>query len=433
MSQDRIPFTVVDEVIYALNHPVSPWSIEVELALSGRLDSERLTKALAMALERHPMARVRLVPSRPLDRTLYWQVTPTAELDPLGVMECADDDELSEIRDRLASIDVPLTESPPLRLRLVHHPDGDRLLLNVNHCAFDGFGCLRLLSSVSRAYTDQPDPLPAVSLSDARDLRGLLATEDPEVRTQRNQVLIGKVTDLVRPPARLAADGGVSQPGYLIVHRSLSEADTAALVHSGAPGTVNDKLVAALHIAIWKWNFSHHARTPRISVLMPLNLRPTEWYDDVVTNFVLLSRTLTTQSDHRAGAVLESVINQTEAIKDCGRGAALIELLVRSTKLPSLLKESLSQLLWLTGNRLVDTALVSNLGRLDDPPDFGIGSAGLWFSAPARMPCGLSVGAATAGGQLHLSFRCRYAELDRHGANRFADRYLAVLAFIAAG
>ncbi|MGH9128570.1 MAG: condensation domain-containing protein [Acidimicrobiales bacterium] len=434
---ERYVLTVVDEVIHALDHPVAPWSIEVELAFAGHIDEKRLRAAIGVALERHPMARVRLVPSRPFDREYFWQVTPEAELDPLQVLEYSDDAQLTEVRDRLQSIGVPLAESPPFRLRLVHNPDGDRLLLNANHTAFDGFGCLRLLQSVARAYTGDPDPSDTVSLTEARDVRGTLGTDDPTIRIQRGRVLASKTADLARAPARLATDGGTRQPGYLIVHRSLSVADTQVLATAGGPGTVNDKLVAALHIAIWKWNYAHHSPSRRISVLMPLNLRPTQWRDDMVTNFVLMSRTLSARPDHRSpGAVLDAIIAQTERIKDCGRGAALIELLVRSTKLPALLKESVSQLLWLTGNRLVDTALISNLGRLNEPPTFGPEAGettGLWFSAPARMPCGLSVGAATTAGQLHLSFRCRYPVLDRPAANRFAEDYLAAVSALTEG
>lgn len=431
---ERVPLSMVDEVIRALDHPVAPWSIEVELAFDGQLDEQRLGVAIAAGLQRHPMARVRLVPFRPFDRKYFWQVTPQAELNPLQVRDYSSEDQLGAIRDRLQSIAVPLTESPPLRLRLARNPRGDRLLLNAGHTAFDGFGCLRLLQSMSRAYTGEPDPLPSVSLSEARDVAGLLGTDSPAIRSQRNRVLAGKAADLVRAPARLAAQGGVNQPGYLIVHRSLSVEDTSALVESPSPGTVNDKLMAALHLAIWDWNGAHQSRGRRISVLMPLNLRPTAWSDDMVTNFVLLSRTLSTRDEHaKPGAILDSVIAQTERIKDCGRGAALIELLVRSTRLPAVMKESVSQLLWLTGNRLVDTALISNLGRLEDPPTFGLPLGGLWFSAPARMPCGLSVGAASTGGRLHLSFRCRYPVLDRPAANCFADRYLAVLRDLAGG
>ncbi len=70
------------------------------------------------------------------------------------------------------------------------------------------------------------------------------------------------------------------------------------------------------------------------------------------------------------------------------------------------------------------------LGRIDEPPSFGPDAGEtteLWFSAPARMPCGLSLGAATVGGQLHLAFRYRHPLFSPDAARRFADRYLTEL------
>jgi NRPS condensation-like uncharacterized protein len=86
------------------------------------------------------------------------------------------------------------------------------------------------------------------------------------------------------------------------------------------------------------------------------------------------------------------------------------------------------------GPLICDTSLLSNLGRIADPPDFGAagGPAGLWFSTSAHMPRGLSVGAVTVGEQLHLSFRYRRALLDHAAATQFAGCYQAALAEVRA-
>ncbi|HET9441671.1 MAG TPA: hypothetical protein VFO65_00015 [Acidimicrobiales bacterium] len=52
---------------------------------------------------------------------------------------------------------------------------------------------------------------------------------------------------------------------------------------------------------------------------------------------------------------------------------------------------------------------------------------------PARMPMGLSVGAVTASGRLHLAFRYRDRQFDAAEAAAFATRYLAELQGLAAG
>jgi hypothetical protein len=43
------------------------------------------------------------------------------------------------------------------------------------------------------------------------------------------------------------------------------------------------------------------------------------------------------------------------------------------------------------------------------------------------MPCGVSVGAVTVGGRLHLAFRYRLAQFDADAAARFTECYLAEL------
>lgn len=84
----------------------------------------------------------------------------------------------------------------------------------------------------------------------------------------------------------------------------------------------------------------------------------------------------------------------------------------------------------LTGNRLIDTAILSSIGAVEEPPSFGT-EAGetleLWFSAPTRMPMGISVGAVTVAGRLHLVFRYCHALFDADAAGRFAALYLAEL------
>jgi hypothetical protein len=55
---------------------------------------------------------------------------------------------------------VPLVTSPPLRIRLARHRQGDVLILNLHHAAGDATAALGLLRSITRAYPGRPDPVP---------------------------------------------------------------------------------------------------------------------------------------------------------------------------------------------------------------------------------------------------------------------------------
>jgi len=422
----RLPFNPLDEAIHLLDTPAEPWSIHMELRVTGALDEARLRAALPAAMASHPMARVRLLPARRTDRRWTWEVTAEAELDPLRVLECGTDDEVAAVRSRLHSLSVPLAESPPLRLRLVKHPRGDIVMINANHAAFDGFATLAVLASLARAYRAQPEPAGRVDLLAARDVESLTKADGALDRARRLRVVAGKALDLAAPPARLAAQGASDEPGYGIHQCSVP-------VPTVRPGvTVNDLLLGALHMAIAGWNTAQGVTCRRIGVLMPVNLRPAEWRTEVVTNFVSESRVSTTAADRRTSrSVLDAIVAQTTKIKT-GEGAALMEVLGRTARLPLWAKQPLSPLLWLTGNRLVDTAVLSNLGAVgpEDLPDFGPdagATSGLWFSAPARMPCGLSLGAAGAAGALHLAFRYRFPLWGARAAAAFAERFVVEL------
>lgn len=432
-----VPFSVVDEAIHLLDTPAEPWSIELELRVRGSLDEGRLRAAVAVALASHPMTRARQAPARRAQRRFLWEIRSGPDIDALHVVDCPDDVALASVRDDFQSLSVPLVEAPPLRLRLVRHPGGDILMANVNHAAMDAFGGLRVLRSVARAYAGEDDPLPPVDPLEARRLGVHLATDDGPTRARRTAALLDKARDVLASPARIAADQSSDRPGYGIHHERLSKDLTSALVDLDAPGTLNDVLLAALVMTVAGWNEEHGAPCRRVSVIVPVNLRPRDWWEEVAGNFVLMTHVAVTVTPRSTPAeVLASVRERTGRIKK-GAAAALVEVLRRLPSLPLWAKRGVVGTIWLTGNRLIDTAVLSNIGPIELPsfgatPHGGDGGDGqvteAWFSPPGRMPAGLSIGVLTVGGRLHMSFRHRHRLLGPDAVGRLADRYVSALA-----
>jgi NRPS condensation-like uncharacterized protein len=428
------PFTVIDEAVHILDSPVAPWSVHLEVRVSGPLDENRLRSAVLTALAHHPLARARKAPSPPSARASNWEIPGEPDLDPVRVLRSPMDGALRGLRAAAVSLSVPLAESPPLRIWLVHDPGGDVVLLNVNHAVTDATGGLRLLQSIARAYAGVPDPLPDIDPLGVRDLRGLFRAPDMPSRARRLSLVAGKTRDLVNVPARVAPDGAVDRAGYGIHLARPSEVLTRALVGAGDDKRINDILMAALHLSIALWNIEHGIHCGRISVLTPVNLRPDAWRDEVVGNFSLLTRVLTTPAQRSLGHVVEAVRTQTERREEEQTFAALVEILSASASLPVWLKRAAPALLAVTGNRVVDTAQLAYLGRVDDLPSFG--DAGpiqeLWFSPPARMPLGLSIGTLVASERLHIALRYRHPLLSEDAACRLADYYLSLLGHLLA-
>jgi NRPS condensation-like uncharacterized protein len=155
------------------------------------------------------------------------------------------------------------------------------------------------------------------------------------------------------------------------------------------------------------------------------------WPEDRIGNFSVTARVLTSRR-HRSdsAAALRAVTSQTTRNKRSRTGIALLAALDRSGLLPLWSKQSLVVLQPLTRNRLVDTALLANLGWVEKAPWFG-DEAGetvhVWFSSPSRAPQMLCVGAVTVSGQLHLVLRYPHRLFDAAAAERFADCLVAEL------
>ncbi len=427
----RIPFSPVDEAVHLLDTDAAPWSVQVEIRVAGRLDEPRLRAAVSTALMSHPMARARKLASAPTAHHDRWEITHGLDIDPLRVVDCPDDQTLGTTRADLQNIAVPLAESPPLRLRLARHRDGDVVMLNANHAAMDAVGAMRLLSSVGRAYAGYPDRVPRPDLAESRRLIERLMVSNHATRLRRALALVEKLRDLASPTARLAPESASGERGYGFHPVALSAHRTRDLVELGTPGTVNDLLLAALHLTIDGWNAERNAPCGRIGVLVPANLRPHEWRHEVVGNFSLPARVSTRPRSRRSPALaLARITTQTARKKKTGMGTALVDVLGRSELFPLWAKRAMVTAMPITGHRLVDTAMLSNLGRLAETPSFGPDAGDtieVWFSPPGRMPLGLTVGAVTVADRLHLTFRYRRSLFDADAAARFAGRFLAEL------
>lgn len=427
----RMPFNLIDEAVDLLDTRSAPWSVQLEARVTGQFDERRLTVALREALRRHPRARARKSALPSAHGYDEWEITPAPDVDPFEVVDCPDDAALNAARARLQSMRVPLETSPPLRAWLARNPGGDVLMLNFNHAATDGFGGLRLLYSIARAYSGAPDPVPDDAPAADRTLPVRLGEAGTSTRLRRYLALAERLRDFATPPARMAPAVGDSSPaedGYGFHHVALGADQTRHVTERDRPGSVNDVLLAALHLTVADWNARQQAPCHRITVLAPSNLRPPRWRDEVMGNFSAPAR-ITTTRRHRASPemTLRAVIAQTSRKKRSGMGTALLELLAQSQRVPPTAKLTAMRVFDRLGDPLMDTVILSNLGRVDEPPSFGEDTgetSQLWFSAPSRLPLGLSVGALTVSDRLHLVFRYDRQLFDDAAIRQLAADYL---------
>jgi NRPS condensation-like uncharacterized protein len=390
----------------------SSWSVHVEARVAGTLEDTHMQKAFDGVLGHRPAAHP-----------------------PLEIVECPDDAALDRARSDLLAQPVAMTEWPPLRACLAHHPDGDTLILNLNHGAGDGFSAVRVLQSIAGAYAEGEPVGPPLDFLAAGDLPVRPASAPVSALEAWYRVAVERVRDLLSNPARLAPEQAADEPGYGFHFVRLSVADTRRVANIHRQGTARNVLLAGLHLAIGEWNLDHGTPGRRIGVLIPVDLRPEDWRHEVVGNFSVTAR-VSTSRRHRSGAraALKAITGQKTRNKRFRTGVALLAALDRNGLLPLWAKQSLVVLQPLTRNREVDTAMLSNVGWLAEAPSFGVDAGettDVWFSLPARTPQSLCIGAVTVAGRLQLTFRYPHRLFGVDAARRFGASYVEHILAVA--
>lgn len=428
----RFSFSVTDELFHHLESADEPFGLQLDLHFSGHLDEQKLEAAAYAAMHTHPLASVRQRPRQSADKHYEWELVQRPDEDPVLALECEDDAAIDAARESFYSRRLLLESAPPFRFLLARHAQGDWLFLKMSHAATDAAGAYRFLQSVLRHYAGLSDTQPAdFDVVKARNLSQELGAKSMAERMKRATGLLSYLLDSVQLPTRIAPHFGETGAGVAFVSHTFSAAETEALgqLRQGR-GTINDVLLALLHMTVERWNLSHNEKAGRITLMNAMNFRPISWRQEGVGNFSLWVNVATREQDRRNfEAALEAVGEQTRKYKSDGAAGLLVDLLDMVQVLPNTLRKGLTRLMPLTGNFVVDTAVLNNLGRVPDLPD-PAGKAGritaIRFSPPTHMPMGVAVGAVTLRGELTLTFRYRRAQFDKHAADAFCKTFLAL-------
>lgn len=284
-------------------------------------------------------------------------------------------------------------------------PKGTVLFLTVNHTALDGPACLRILATAAQLYGGEdnaptappvrPTPAPAEPAPPEAD------TPSPWAR-----------------PARVAAGSPEPSPGNGLLVTELPVPRRP----KGAPYTVNDQLMVTTALTLAHWNREHGAHPRPLRITMPVDDRPRDT-DMAIGNGTRLVEVAFHPAELRTDhtplpALLRRTAERTRALKSLprpqlGHGASLLTAPV----VPVSWRAAVTRGLRRAAAPWTSTTLLSNIGRIPYALDFGeeAGRAhAVWFSAPARMPRGLTVTTASTAGRLHVALRWSRALLS-HG------------------
>ncbi len=386
----RIPLSVGEEILQNSDRPDSPLTIQTEYRFSGRIDERRLKDALAAALALHPITRARLAARRLFLRPPQWEILPSLAVEDVRVISCADESELDAVRAKFYSERLDTRRPPAFRAIVAHIPGGDVLLFSISHVITDGVGSFRFLHSTARAYTGRPDPIHPIDPLAVRDLRAQFGGSPGPARKTKHP------NSPATPPDSLVPEGELEASGYGFLHMTLSSEQRQSLQPRafGPSVTTNELLMAALHLSIDAWNQERGKPCDWISVLMPANIRPMDWYGEVVGNLTLGGRVTSTPEQRRdVASFVRLVQTQTQWIKDGGGLARILDWSPRMYKQFPVIAKVLGRVkllqLFFGGDRTRYCAVLTYFGRVDNLlPDFGPEAGTItdvWGSPPAPV------------------------------------------------
>lgn len=421
-SGDRA-FTAAEELACYFDTAGEPCNIHLEVAVAGALDEAALRAAAVAALTGNEATGARRAPRGRLSPGFRWQRAGQLDTDPVTTARHGDAGQLAQLREAFLATAPPVDVAPPARLLLASGPGGDHVILNAHHAVMDGMSCLELLREIARQYRA------AAGLPPARPPAGLpVPAPVPAPPAGASQPAAGR-----RRPARIAPDGGGGRGCGCGVHLDqLRPVPAVRPLAGGGKPTLNEALAAALVTAVGRWNAGHGRAARPVRLTIPINTRRPG------TPFAAGngSRLATVRADpFRAGStgtLLRAVAAQARA----ARQAAGSPQLGRASRAlagpwcPAPVKHLAVRLVLATAAPLVvDTVMLSNLGNVADPPDFGVpGPVTMAFSVPAQLPRGLSVGVLSADGTLTIGVRYNRAILDGPATARFTALLRAALA-----
>ena len=427
----RSPFSMADEMACHFNTAAEPVNVHLEVRVPGHLDEQAFRMAAVAAITANHRASGRRAPGHLLRGRYLWEHPAGLDVDPVSFTTYADSADLAGQRIAFIGRSPSIDQSPPLALLVASGPDCDYVILNAHHATMDGLSCLELLCDIGRRYRAVPLAVTTAGDKWGREQGRTPQSNQPEAAVSPSKPGWRRRRHLFSwRPARIAGERGGGR-GYGLHMLLITGIPVVRALPSGAKATLNDALVTALIAAVGRWNADHDQPVRLVRITVPFNTRmQTEPQAAGNHSRLVTIAAVPPAPGEDLGPLLLDVARQVRfARQQPGPQLGASFRAVAAIWCPSIVKCALVRAaLRIAGPLVCDTVMMTNLGKVTDPPDFGLpGDKTMAVSGQAQMPRGVSVAAITVGDKLQVAFRFNRALLDEVAADRFAAAFNGAL------
>lgn len=438
-----IPLNCVDKCLLALDSKSERMVYHWILTISGEIDPVKLNLALLSAQSAHPIMRT-------IMRSKYFR--PFREIQEdfgEGVLSVQDLGELQDTnyeRHLSAWINQPMNirRGFPLRVLLLRRNEAESwLVFTFHHSAADGLRALLFIRKVIESYDNEVSD----DSQAPKDIR--ISRRGDELlefaHSQRSRVehyymkMISSLfhrflTAPLSPPTRIFHDNLGQWEGIHFCFETIGPPEFQQIESkSKSVGvTLNDILLAACFKTIEKWNVLHGKVSKKISIMVPVNIRP-KGFQPIVSNQVSFI-SLSTKPEDRAdlAKLLRRVgTNTTYAVKN-RIAFSIIYFFYFCSRFPLPVTKAIAKFFMLTRVYL-DTILLTNLGLIwpkasgAEGGETKIGGAKIITVdcvVPVVTPMGMGIYVGTYNENLNVSLTYRTSFFSKEKAQMFLDLYV---------
>ena len=407
------------------DHPREPVVMHLGVKFAQPVATTVLKQATRELLRRHPRLRAAMRVNEHKCSFI------TAKLDDHLVERVWQHDHLPLAEFREQAIDF--TQAPLLRFRYRHE---DGLWLLIHHALADGRAALMLLMALQAVLSGAPFSAEPGDDEEQKGARRRIALGKRATAFARGVLFhrARRAPPVLLGPVRIAGTAHHFEPRVLSL--DTLKALRLALKQRFNGATLNDVLIAAVQLTCAESLDEQRAAGSffggehKISVMVPIDLRPTEVVSEPFHNYAS-TVSISSMPEHRSNprVLVAHVAAQMQRARWHHLGYAFVVALQIYEWLGAMkqsrrirLQQGLPRRAVGSGKywRKLDTVLLSNLGRLRLPRDGSVIS--IEGYAPVIPPMGVAIDVATSAQGLHLWLHSSNATLDATQSVAFMER-----------
>jgi NRPS condensation-like uncharacterized protein len=246
-GSDIMPAYAHDFGNYVARYGMGNFQIQVIMKLDGRIDFDKLSRAVRLSVDAEPVLGCRFVEDDPP----YWK--RLEDIDKIELCSMEETTNVEEAVQRFLESHLDMDHDPMVKVKLIRSQEYDTIGIKLNHTCCDGAGTKEYIHLLAHIYSciDSENgeyvPKPSVrSREDHERILNTLGIENPELDTS--------VVESPRTawPFPWKSGGCKNVTPFVICRLPAGQLDILSQFAKERGATINDLILAAIYRAMFK-------------------------------------------------------------------------------------------------------------------------------------------------------------------------------------